>query len=483
MVIKFNRVKEKFHHENWPTPVFYAPVFLYYLYNSLKFRKLNYFTTANPGLKAGGMCGFSKFESFKLLPLKVIPTTILLNNKLYSEQQIKEMLSEKGLEFPLVVKPDQGERGFLVSKVDNLRELVETISNKTLKINFLIQEFIDEPLELGVFLIRQNKEWKVSSITSKDFLSVLGNGVKTIKQLIVEDKRGRKYFNPSKMKLDLKRVPKHNERVLLEPIGNHCRGTKFVNECGSITKETHKVFNNFLKDVKGINYCRLDLRSSSWQALYKGRFKILEINGVSAEPGHIYDSSVSLIRAYKDLFFHWNEMACVAKEQVLKGEKAEKFFDTMGFIRTHMKRKKELQRAKDLVIDVIGCKGLNLSLDPEVILNKFSQEELTLNHKCVETTYGYERAVLFKNKDVEIVFCHWRPGDKSSVHLHPGVNCWFKCLKGDIVELRSMGKEQNFLTKGAIGNIDDTKGAHQMLNMSNECAYSVHIYQTKKENS
>ncbi len=482
MAIKLNKIKEKFHHENWPIAAFYAPVFLYYLYNSLKFRKLTYFTTVNPGLKTGGMCGPSKFASFKLFPPELIPTTILLNKELYSEQQIKEMLNEKSLEFPLVVKPDEGERGFLVSKVDNLRELVEAIGNKTLKINFLIQDFIDEPLELGVFLIRQNQEWRVSSITSKDFLSISGDGVKTIKELIAENKRAKKYFNPFKMKFDLKKVLKLNERVLLEPIGNHCRGTKFINDCDKITKETHAVFNNILKNVKGINYCRLDLKSSSWQALYKGDFKIMEINGAAAEPGHIYDPCVSLTKAYKDLFFHWSEMACVAKEQISKGEKAEKFFDTVRFIRTHMKRKKELQRVKDLVIDVIGCKGLDLSLDPELILNKFVKEELILNHKCVKNIHGYERTVLFKNKDVELVFCHWRQGDKSSVHLHPGVNCWFRCLKGEIIELRSMGKEQNLLIEGAIGNIDDTKGAHQMLNMSNECAYSVHIYKAKKEN-
>ncbi len=476
-----NSIKEKFHHENWPTPVFYAPLFLYYLYNSVKFRKFNYFTAVNPGLQTGGLCGFSKYESFKLLPEHVIPKTILLKNELYSEQQIGEMLEEAGLNFPLVVKPDQGERGFLVSKVDTLRELTETIGNKTLKIDFLIQEFAKGPLELGVFLIRQGKNWKVSSITSKDFLSVVGDGVKTIEELIADDSRSSKYFDSSKVKFSLKRVPELNEEVILEPIGNHCRGTKFVNECCKITDETHTVFNDLLKNVDGVNYCRLDLRASSWSSLLKGEFHIMEVNGVSAEPGHIYDPSMSLKSAYKDLFSHWSEMAVVAKEQIAKGSPTEKLSQTVDLVKTHMKRKQEFQGVKDLIIDVMGCKGLDLSLNPEVLLQKFSKEELLSNHKCVESAEGYERTVLFKNKEFEIVFCHWRSGDKSPVHMHPNTNCWFRCLDGDLVELRSMGQEQNYLKEGDLGHIEDSMGAHQMLNMSEGCAYTVHIYQTKKD--
>ena len=104
--------KEKLHHENWPMPIFYTPIFFYYLYNSLKYRKLNYFTVVNPALDTGGMCGFSKYESFKLLPPEVVPATILLENESYSESQIGDLLDKYNLSFPLIVKPDQGERGF-----------------------------------------------------------------------------------------------------------------------------------------------------------------------------------------------------------------------------------------------------------------------------------------------------------------------------------------------------------------------------------
>lgn len=474
-------LKAKLHHENWPTPVFYAPLVLYYLYNSVKFRKLNYFTVANPALETGGLCGFSKFESFKLLPPEVIPKTILLKKEVYSEQQIAELLKASSLVFPLIVKPDQGERGFLVSKVENLRELSEVLGSKTLKIEFIIQEYVEGPLELGIFVIRKNNKWRVSSITSKSFLTVEGDGSASLEELIQADERSKKYFEGDLKRSDLDSIPELGEKVLLEPIGNHCRGTKFIDECYKITDEIHEVFAKTLADVCGVNYCRLDLRASSWKALLKGEFQIMEINGVSAEPAHIYDSSVSLTKAYKDLFSHWGQMADVAKEQISQGEKPEGLLQTLTKVKGHMKRKKELLDAASSVVEVMGCKGLDLSSCPKALLNKFSAEELVAKHKCPKTVDGYERTVLFKNKKYEIVFCHWRKGDKSPVHLHPGQNCWFRCLKGELLEVRSMGQEQNFIKAGDIGNIDDSMGAHQVLNISKGCAYSVHLYETVNE--
>lgn len=468
--------KEKLHHENWPMPIFYTPVFLYYLYNSLKYRKLNYFTAVNPALDTGGMCGFSKYESFKLLPPSVIPTTILLENESYSESQIGDLLNKYDLSFPLIVKPDQGERGFLVFKVDTIRELTETLGNKTLKLNFLIQEYIDTPLELGLFVIKRDGSWRVSSITSKNFLSVTGDGALSVEELIETDARGKKYFDQRDDKIDLKRVPLKGEAVILEPIGNHCRGTRFVNECDKISDDMHVVFNELLLNLEGVNYCRLDIRTKSWESLLSGDIKVMEVNGVSAEPGHIYDQSTSVFKAYKDLLGHWNEMAVIAGEQLSSGSKSEKLFDTLNMVRNHMKSKKEMMKLKSKVVDVVGCPSLDLTWSPETILNKFSAQNLIENHKCSPTEESYERTILYKDSDHEIVFCHWRSGDKSPVHSHPNTECWFRCLSGGINEIRDMGKNHCTVEEGCVVHINDSMGAHQMLNMSDECTYTLHLY-------
>ena len=365
---------------------------------------------------------------------------------------------------------------FLVSKVDTLRELTEALGNKTLKLNFLIQEYIDAPLELGLFVIRRNGSWKISSITSKKFLSVTGDGVLSIEKLIEADPRGKKYFAQTDGKIDLKVIPLKNETVVLEPIGNHCRGTRFVNKCDKITDEMNKVFNKLLLNLEGVNYCRLDIRTQSWASLLAGDVKVMEVNGVSAEPGHIYDQSVSVFKAYKDLLGHWNEMAVIAGEQLSSGVKSEKLFDTLSMVRSHMKSKKELMKLKNKVVDVVGCSNLDLTWSPETLLNKFSAEELIKNHKCSPTEESYERTILYKDSKYEIVFCHWRAGDQSLVHSHPNAECWFRCLSGGINEIRDMGRKHSVIETGCVAHINDSMGAHQMLNMSDECTYTLHLY-------
>ena len=47
--------------------------------------------------------------------------------------------------------------------------------------------------------------------------------------------------------------------------------------------------------------------------------KYQELNGVSSEPGHIYDSSYGLFNAYKNLMFHWNILASIAIQNMAMG--------------------------------------------------------------------------------------------------------------------------------------------------------------------
>jgi len=469
--------KKKLHHENWPTSVFYAPIVLYYIYNSIKHRKFNYFTAVNPGLETGGLCGFSKYKSFGLAPSTLVPKTVFLEKQAFTKKELRFKIERANLKFPMILKPDQGERGFLVSKVESLEELETLLINKSGKINFLLQEFIEGPLELGVFLIKKSEGWRLSSITSKNFLSVEGDGSSSLGALIDKDDKAKKIFASntfSNIKLDF--VPTAGQDVILEPIGNHCRGTEFVDECSRIDENLEMIFKSKLKDLQGVRYCRLDIRAKSWAAVKIGEFKIMEINGVSAEPGHIYDSNVPLTKAYKDLFHHWSEMSAIAGEELKNGDSFEAFKDTVHSVREHLKTKKELQKMQNKIVSVLGCPKLDLNQSSEAILESFSEQTLIDTCDTFEQREGYKRAVLFKDKEVEIIFCHWPEGAKTAVHNHPDVDCSYKCVKGEMVDVRSMGKEQHILKVSEKSQIDDSQGAHQMVNMSSDCAYTLHVY-------
>jgi hypothetical protein len=90
-------------------------------------------------------------------------------------------------------------------------------------------------------------------------------------------------------------VPAKDEEVVVEPIGNHCRGSAVPS---MLVRCSHPRWNvpsmNFLAEAEGLYYGRVDVRAESEEALRAGRFIVLELNGVSSEPGHIYDPSYSL---------------------------------------------------------------------------------------------------------------------------------------------------------------------------------------------
>ena len=109
-------------------------------------------------------------------------------------------------------------------------------------------------------------------------------------------------------------MPKGETRIL-EPIGNHCRGTKFKNANYLINEQLHEVFNAIALPIEGFFYGRFDMKVRSVEDLYLGQhIKIMELNGVSSEPGHIYDPSSTLLQAYRDLTWHWKLVADIAKE-------------------------------------------------------------------------------------------------------------------------------------------------------------------------
>ncbi|MDX1627770.1 MAG: hypothetical protein R3345_03670, partial [Fulvivirga sp.] len=56
--------------EYWPFGLVYAPIFVYWVWLSLKARSLLYFTVSNPGIENGGMLGESKIKILDLIPEK-----------------------------------------------------------------------------------------------------------------------------------------------------------------------------------------------------------------------------------------------------------------------------------------------------------------------------------------------------------------------------------------------------------------------------
>ena len=103
------------------------------------------------------------------------------------------------------------------------------------------------------------------------------------------------------------------ESIELEPIGNHCRGTMFLNGNHLIDEQLTKVITKIAMQLEEIYFGRFDLKCRSIEDLKQGKhISILEINGVGAEPAHIYDPDYPLLKVYSTLLNQWKIMYNIA---------------------------------------------------------------------------------------------------------------------------------------------------------------------------
>jgi hypothetical protein len=306
--------------EHWPFGIIQAPLFLLWLWYALKERSLLYFTASNPSILTGGMMGESKFEVLQMLPDTLKPKSVLAKYPAKKEE-VMDLLRQTGLSLPVIFKPDLGERGWMVRKIETENDMVAYLA----KINsdFIIQEFIDLPLEFGVFYLRfpsQNKGF-VNSITGKEFLSVTGDGKKTLQQLIYEKDRAKIHWHTLREKYAgrLSEILPPGKKLELVSIGNHCLGTQFINCNHLITPRLNETFDMISQQIYGFYFGRFDLRCATVDDLENGNIKIMELNGCGAEPAHIYHPGASLGEGIRVLIQHWKNLYCISKENHERG--------------------------------------------------------------------------------------------------------------------------------------------------------------------
>ncbi len=308
------------HWEYWPFGVLYFPVYFYFTWLIIRCRSFFFFTAANPKIDFGGMLGERKKEIFDLIPQHYLPQFSLISaGDLGAADK-----AAKTLKFPLICKPDIGERGNLVEVIDSTDALNNYVSK--CPVPFLMQEFVEYPIELGVFYIKipGQEKGRITSIVQKDFLHVIGDGTSCIKKLLEQSTRAilQLDFDHPRFTEKLKTVPQKGEKVVVEPIGNHCRGTQFMDQTRQITPALNEAFNTLADEIEGFYFGRFDLRCASFADLERlENFKILELNGAGAEPGHIYQPGFSLWKGYQSILWHLNQLAKVSRANHKKGVK------------------------------------------------------------------------------------------------------------------------------------------------------------------
>lgn len=337
----WGKIKRRFIWEFWSVRIFYIPVVFYAAYLALKHRSLTVFTCANPAIPAGGFIGESKDEILRglhqseaakpfLLKHLFLPAAFSTAEKL---QKASDFMAENDLSFPIVIKPDVGERGFNVQIVETREDLVEKLSPGE---NLILQEFAAGE-ETSVFYYRypNAEKGEIFSITEKRFPSVTGDGESTLEELILRDERAiclaEKYLERNAERLE--KIPEKGEKVQIIDIGTHSRGAIFLDGGWLKTEILESKIDEICRGFKGFNFGRFDIRVKSFEDFRAAKnFKIVELNGVTSEATNIYDPKNSLFDAYKTLFRQWKIAFEIGAENRKLGAKPTKIKDLVKLI-------------------------------------------------------------------------------------------------------------------------------------------------------
>jgi len=300
------------HWEYWPTWMTYMPVAVYVVGLMLKHRSATVFTAANPAILAGGFVGESKIDILRGLGAshEWVARSGFIDGELSTGEKVlraNQFMHSCRLHLPVVLKPNAGQRGSGVVVARTWQELRSYLEQS--RVDTVIQEYVPG-LEFGVFYCRKPSDprGRILSVTEKHLPTVLGDGEKTVEQLILDNRRtlGMARFHLTRRAGILDHVPATGTSVALGDCGSHCRGATFLDGNAVLTPALEDAFEDIARAYDGFFFGRFDVRVKSSQEFMEGRgFKIIELNGVTSEATHIYDPRVGIVDAYRALFEQW----------------------------------------------------------------------------------------------------------------------------------------------------------------------------------
>ena len=297
-----------------PRQVFYLPIYIYWFILGIKSKSLVFFSASNPWFFMGWFGDYSKRAILKQFDTELIPQTLFVSHGTPNDL-VRDQLSQQWLTFPLIIKPDSGERWFMVAKITNWEEFNEQLHIQI--DDFLIQEYIDYPFEYGVLYYRfpWEKYGHISGIVGKEFLTVTGNGKDTLEELITAHPRLRFYDTLLAKQYHDERdsiITQWTTKKLIE-FGTHSRGSMFVDASDLITDAMVQKFDNISSQVEWFHIGRYDVKVESIEDLQAWRVKILELNGAEWEPTWMYDPKNSVWKARRIMFHHWSILAQISR--------------------------------------------------------------------------------------------------------------------------------------------------------------------------
>ncbi len=312
--------------EFWPGWLFYIPIVGWILVCGIRFRHWTAFTAANPGMDNGSVVGERKSRT--LLPLQdrlpdALPETHLISAATPQALAVVDRLVEHH-GWPLILKPDIGQRGRGVAVIRNRAQAEAYLASAAQSGFAVLAQAFASGVEYGVFVRRipETSRFEISSLTHKALPTLQGDGTHTLADLILAHPRARLI---AELLYDRHAARLHDiipagEPVQLVELGAHCRGSEFRNGMALITPALQARMQAIAQAIPGFGFGRIDLRCPSAEALAEGRdLQILEINGVTSEPAHLYHPGTPLAAGLAGFCEHWTRAFALGRENLRQG--------------------------------------------------------------------------------------------------------------------------------------------------------------------
>jgi hypothetical protein len=176
-------------------------------------------------------------------------------------RRARAWMARERVAFPVVLKPDIGERGRAVSVSRNSRELSRRLARA--REAMILQRFA-EGLEFGVYYRRLPGEARgeIVSIAQASYAQA-------------------------------------------DAFGSH--DALFTDRRSAVTPVLEERIESLSRAHPGFFIGRFDVCAMTVEELGRGRFQVIELNGVSSEPTHIYDRATTLGEALRALRLQWRD--------------------------------------------------------------------------------------------------------------------------------------------------------------------------------
>jgi hypothetical protein len=123
-------------------------------------------------------------------------------------------------------------------------------------------------------------------------------------------------------------VPPANEIISLVEVGAHSRGTLFTDRRDLQSPALLQRLDQFADGYPGFHFGRFDVIATSGDDLSQGKnFKILELNGLTAEAAHIYDPKFGVLHAWRTLAAQWHHAYRIGRSNLDAGHKRSSWKD------------------------------------------------------------------------------------------------------------------------------------------------------------